>query len=166
MPQVAVQKIHANEIESCPVLKDLKALSDQIRQRAYELFESRGSGDGLALDDWLKAENDLILTPESDLVEKNGQFQVQIAVPGFDPKDVAVDALPDALIVHAQESHKHEKTEENVYFCDFGEKSLFRRFDLPSPIDVDKVTASLDKGLLTVTASKVEKPASKPAEAA
>jgi len=28
----------------------------QIRRRAYELYELRGGGEGLALDDWLKAE--------------------------------------------------------------------------------------------------------------
>ncbi len=166
MPQVAVQKIHSNEIESRSLTEKVKALSDRIRQRAYELFESRGRGDGSALNDWLQAENDLVLIPESDLIEKDGQFRLQIAVPGFDPKDIEVNALPDALIVRAQERHNHESTEGNVYFCEFGEKSLFRRFDLPSRIDVDKVTANLDKGLLTLTASKAEKSASKSAGAA
>ena len=31
-------------------------IQDQIRQKAYELFEARGSGDGHDLDDWLLAE--------------------------------------------------------------------------------------------------------------
>ena len=163
MPQVAVQKIHPNEIESSSLREKVNALSDRIRQRAYELFESRGRGDGSALNDWLQAENDLVLIPKSDLIEKDGQFQLRIAVPGFDPKDIEVNALPDALIVRAQKGHNHESTEGNVYFCEFGEKSLFRRFDLPSRIDVDKVTANLDKGLLTLTASKAEKSASKSA---
>jgi hypothetical protein len=29
---------------------------EQIRRRAYELYEQRGRGDGFALDDWLQAE--------------------------------------------------------------------------------------------------------------
>ena len=32
---------------------------EQIRRRAYELYEQRGRGDGFALDDWLQAESDL-----------------------------------------------------------------------------------------------------------
>lgn len=91
MPQVAVQKIHSNEIESCAPMKDVNALYDQIRQRAYELFENRACGDGRAL---------------------------------------------------------NETTEGNVQFCEFDEKNLFRQFDLPAPIDVDKVTANVDKGIL------------------
>ena len=32
---------------------------EQIRQRAYELYEARGKGDGHELDDWLKAESEV-----------------------------------------------------------------------------------------------------------
>ena len=31
-------------------------LEEQIRQRAYELYEARGRGEGHDLDDWLQAE--------------------------------------------------------------------------------------------------------------
>lgn len=49
-----------------PVLKTLKqttestiGLQDQIRCRAYELYEQRGRGDGHDLDDWLRAESEV-----------------------------------------------------------------------------------------------------------
>ena len=45
---------------------------------------------------------------------------------------------------------------KNAYYSEFGEKSLYRRFDLVVPIDVDRVTAKVDKGLLTVIAPKKE----------
>ena len=32
---------------------------EQIRRRAYELYEQRGRGDGFALNDWLQAESEL-----------------------------------------------------------------------------------------------------------
>jgi len=31
-------------------------LEDEIRWRAYELYQQRGGGDGLAHDDWIRAE--------------------------------------------------------------------------------------------------------------
>ena len=34
-------------------------LEEQIRQRAFELFESRGREDGHELDDWLRAEEEV-----------------------------------------------------------------------------------------------------------
>jgi hypothetical protein len=59
MSHVAVQKIDPDEAS---LMEDMQALTDRIRLRAYELFQSRGGGDGAALDDWLTAENDLVLT--------------------------------------------------------------------------------------------------------
>ena len=34
-------------------------LQEQIRRRAYELYEQRGRDDGHELDDWLQAESEL-----------------------------------------------------------------------------------------------------------
>ena len=156
MSQVAVQKIHPSETQSSAIVGEMKSLAERIRERAYQLFERRGRNNGSALNDWLEAEDNLLMIPPSDLIETNGKFEMQVAVPGFDAKDIEVDALPDTLIVRAQNTHRHEQAEGNVQFCEFGEKSLFRRFDLPAPIDVDQVTANVDKGLLKVTAPKAE----------
>lgn len=35
-------------------------IEDQIRTRAYELFEARGREDGHELDDWLRAEEEIV----------------------------------------------------------------------------------------------------------
>jgi len=163
MSHVAVQKISQDEAS---LMDDVQALTDRIRLRAYDLFQSRGGGEGLALDDWLTAEDDLVFTPESDLVENDGEFQLQIAVPGFNADEIDVSALPDALIVRAENTHHHEGTEGDVRFCEFGEKTLFRRFDLPAPIDVDKVTTNLQKGILKVSAVKEQKTTLKTASVA
>jgi hypothetical protein len=34
-------------------------IQEEIRQRAYELYEARGRGDGSDLDDWLMAEAEI-----------------------------------------------------------------------------------------------------------
>ena len=38
-------------------------IQDQIRQRAYELYESRGRDDGHDLEDWLLAESEVNRKP-------------------------------------------------------------------------------------------------------
>jgi hypothetical protein len=35
-------------------------IEEQIRQRAYVLYEGRGRADGKALDDWLRAEEEVL----------------------------------------------------------------------------------------------------------
>jgi hypothetical protein len=44
-----------------------QGLEDQIRQRAYELYEARGREDGHDLDDWLRAEGELKAKTSHDL---------------------------------------------------------------------------------------------------
>lgn len=155
--QVAVEKLDEKKAGAASILDEIKKLSEQIRKRAFEIFEGRGGGDGFATNDWAAAERDLFRIPESELIEQEGKFEVEVSAPGFDAGEVKVTALPDALIVKATSTHKHDKTEGEVHFCEFGEKTLFRRFDLPTPINVNKVTANLDKGVLHLTAFK-EKP--------
>ena len=42
------------------ITREVQPLTEQIRQRAYELYELRGRADGHELDDWLLAESQLI----------------------------------------------------------------------------------------------------------
>ena len=51
-------------VPSVPIKTDQQtedggALQDQIRVRAYQLYEERGRDDGHDLDDWLQAEAEL-----------------------------------------------------------------------------------------------------------
>jgi HSP20 family protein len=156
MSQVAVQRIHSNETDASPIVEQMKSLAERIRERAYHLFERKGRNDGSALNDWLEAEDDLLMIPQSELIENDGKFEMQVAVPGFDAKDIEVDALPDTIVVRAQASHKHDGKDGKIQFCEFSEKSLFRRFDFPTGVDVDRVVADLDKGLLKISAPKAE----------
>jgi HSP20 family molecular chaperone IbpA len=154
MPQVAIEKLDEKRAAGSSVFNEMKTLSERIRRRAFELFERRGAGDGLAVNDWLNAERDLFRLPESELIEKDGKFEARVSAPGIDPEDVKVTALPDALIVKGSSTHKHERTDGDIRFCEFDQRMLFRRFDLPEPINVDRVTANLDKGVLQLTALK------------
>lgn len=154
MSQVAIQK--CKDVETIPqkLLRNMEAIADSVRQRAFDLFQSRSGASGSELEDWLQAERDVVWSPASELVEDEKEFRASIAVPGFDAKDIEVSALPDTLIIQAGATHSHEGKKGNVRFCEFSGKELFRQLPLPAAVDVDKVTASLDKGILQVTAPK------------
>jgi HSP20 family protein len=152
MAHVAVEKVNGSA-QSPSLANKLETLSGRIRQRAYEIFEHRGS-DGQALDDWLQAERGLIFAPESEVIEKDGKFEIRVAAPGFKAAETRVTVLPDAVIVAAESNHKHEENKENVHLCEFGSRNLYRRLELPTSINVDKVSASLEDGMLRITAQK------------
>jgi len=43
-----------------PTVESAVELQDQVRRRAYELYEQRGREDGHNLDDWLQAESEVL----------------------------------------------------------------------------------------------------------
>lgn len=154
MSQVAIEKCQNPAAIPPTVQERIEAMTGSIRQRAFDLFQNRNGGNGSDLDDWLQAERDVVLSPASELIDEEEELRARFALPGFDARDIQVSAMPDALIIHADAAHTHEENNGNVYFCEFSQKKLFRRLDLPVPIDVDRAKASLDKGILVVTAPK------------
>jgi len=155
MTNIAIEKVKESGPKSPALSNKLEMLAERIRQRAYDIFEHRAMGRE-PMEDWLEAERDLVLVPESELIEKDGKYEIRVAAPGFKAQETHVTALPEAVIVSAESSHKHEETNANVHFCEFGGKTLYRRLDLPKPINVDQVTANLEDGVLRITAQRAE----------
>ena len=153
MAYVAVEKVNENGPQAPSLIDKLETMAERVRERAYEISQSRGTN-GREIDDWLQAERDLIFKPDSDLIERDGKFEIRVAAPGFKAAETSVTATPGALIVSAKSSHKHEEKNADVHFCEFGARTLYRRLDLPKPINVEKVTARLDDGVLRITAQK------------
>jgi hypothetical protein len=53
-------QIQTSPTEAQPTKSPFDLLRDQIRLRAYELYELRGREDGHDVDDWLQAESDIV----------------------------------------------------------------------------------------------------------
>lgn len=141
------------------ILKDLTELHETISRRAYELFESGGLLGG-PLTDWFRAERELIWRPAIELRQKDGQFELEVAVAGVDPKNLDVQVTPEDVLITASEDHRHEEQEGTVHVCEFASGRLFRSVHLPERIDPDSVKAELRNGLLRLTAT-IAKPATK-----
>ena len=164
MENVAVQKVKKVGSEPLPIFETIEKRLDDVRRRAFELFEKRGYQLGHEVDDWLKAEHDVFGWPAAELAEKDGEYEAQITLPGFEAKDVQVTATPSKIIVHAETKHEKKVEEPNVLWTEFGSNDVYRRFELPALIDVDKTSATLDNGMLHIIASKAPATQTKPAE--
>ena len=154
MPTVEIRKSRPTETQAS-VFDEIAELTEQIRQRAFELFEGRGRADGLDIDDWLNAEKELVCCPESEMVDKNENFDIVMAMPGFQPDEIKVTALPDELIVKADSSLEHEENQSGTQVSEFGQRTVLRRFQFPQAVDVDRITARLDKRRLHLVVPKL-----------
>ena len=164
MANVAVQKVEKAGAEPLPIFETIKKGLDEVRRKAFDLFEQRGYQLGHELEDWFKAEHAVFGWPAAELVEKNGKYEAQITLPGFDPKEVQVTVTPSEIIVHAETKHEKKIEEPNVLWTEFGSNDVYRRFELPARIDVDKTSATLDNGMLHITAAKAPGAQTKPVE--
>ena len=98
--------------------------------------------------------------PEVETYAKGSDLVYRLALPGVDPKDVDLSILGGKLIVKGE-----RKTPKEIHDEDWGVRSFQygrfeRSFRLPEGIDLEKVRAQFNNGLLeiTVPASKAALP--------
>ncbi len=155
MANIAIQKVEKSDIDRLPIFEEIERRLDVVRQNAFELFEKRGRELGHAVDDWIKAEHQVFGWPAAELAETDSKYEVELTLPGFDAKEIEITATPSEIIVHA--ACKAERAEaRKIVWTEFGSNDVFRKFELPLAIDVDKVQASLEKGMLHIIAAKAQ----------
>jgi len=160
MANIAVERIPEAAKHPLPLFQELEKRFEQVRKRAFELFETRGREPGHDFDDWVRAEHEVVGWPAAELAEENGEYKLEMTLPGFDPKEVEVAATPSEILVHAEIKPQKKTGADHIVWTEFGPNNVCRRFMLPQPIDVSKTKATLEHGLLKVIAEKapVEKP--------
>ena len=156
MSKVQVHKMAEDSISTLALSQEIAEMFEGVSKRAFELFQDRGSTLGRDLDDWFRAERDLVWTPPLDLIETETQFKLRLAASGYDASQIKVSALPDAIVVTAKAQHEARRQVGTVHIRELGSRRLFRRVELPSAIDIGQVTASLDDGVLRLVMGKSE----------
>jgi HSP20 family protein len=128
-----------------------------LTRRAYEIFESNGRAFGRDLEDWFRAEKELLHPVAVNITESDESFQVKAEVPGFNEKEIEVGVEPRRLtITGKRETEKEEKKGKAVYAESCSDRIL-RMVELPAEIETEKVAATLKNGVLELTLPKVAK---------
>lgn len=94
--------------------------------------------------------------PSVNIKETENEFKIDLAVPGLDKKDFNIEVENDLLVVSGE--RKEEKVEENekVTKREFHYGSFKRSFTLPEIADGDKINASYNNGVLSLSIAKKE----------
>ncbi|MEK7402946.1 MAG: Hsp20/alpha crystallin family protein [Gemmatimonadota bacterium] len=96
--------------------------------------------------------------PAVDIVERPDALVVTAELPGLMAKEVDVSVDDGVLTISGEkEEEKKEGAEDSQYYVFERRYGSFRRsFTLPNAVDVDKISAEFDNGLLTVVLPKTE----------
>ena len=154
MNKLSIRYLFPEDPDALSLFESLNELQETIRQRAFGLFSERGTVHGNDMEDWLRAERELVWVPQSETMEDDKQFRLRLLVPGLEAQDLQITAMPDAIIVQAEGASKEAKEASTVPFRELRGRKLFRRFDFEEPIDPARTEASLAKGILEIVASK------------
>lgn len=94
--------------------------------------------------------------PAVNIKEDDKVFNLELAVPGIDKKDLKIEVKDDVLTVSSE--HKDEKEAGNDGYTrrEFSYSSFCRSFYLPDNIDSEKIEAGYKEGVLNVTIPKKE----------
>jgi HSP20 family protein len=97
--------------------------------------------------------------PAMEIVEDKNALVVTAELPGLDAKDVDISVDDGVLTVSGEkQEEKTEGTEESEHYLFERRYGSFRRsFTLPTSVDVDKITADFENGVLKVMLPKSEK---------
>lgn len=155
---MANEKVTITKLDS--IVDHIDKARGEIAVRAYELFMGNGSSAHSERDHWLTAEHQLFWRPPIDVIQKDNVYEVAIAVPGIDPRDIEIAVAPNALLIHSQSGHRHSGGE--IVRCDFAGGRLFREIDLPKAIHADSVRVDVRAGFLYLKAEISEEIKSEP----
>jgi len=101
-------------------------------------------------------------TPSCDVFEDKENLKIVLELPGVKPEDVKISVENQILTIRGEKKQIAEENSERWHRYERTYGSFERTFTLPSSVDADRVQATVDHGVLTVTLPKSEK--SKPKE--
>jgi len=97
---------------------------------------------------------DLAVAPSVDFVEKDTGYEVAVELPGMDEKNVEVTLANGHLTIKGEKQEEKEEKRKDYHLRERRFGSFERAFQLPEAANADKISATFNKGVLTVTIPK------------
>ncbi len=126
------------------------SMLNQLRREMDRMFESTGEGEensAIATADWI---------PAVDIKENKDAFELQVDVPGVDPKDIDVHMENGILTIKGERESEKKEEKEGYKRVERQYGSFYRRFSLPDTADADKIAAKCKNGVLDIIIPKKE----------
>lgn len=94
--------------------------------------------------------------PRVDISEDENNIYVTAEIPGVDKKDVKVTLQDNILTIEGEKKSEVKDEKKNYYRIERTYGSFCRSLTLPAEVDLDKVKARFEDGLLKIEAAKKE----------
>lgn len=126
--------------------REFAGLQDRVNQLFRDAFSSWGWGEeGLATGAW---------SPAVDIYESPESIEINFELPGMDKKDIQVNLENNMLTVSGERKLEHEDKRDGYHRIERSYGSFTRSFTLPNNIDLNKISAEYQNGLLRLMLPK------------
>lgn len=99
------------------------------------------------------------ITPRVDVRETEAAFEITAELPGLAEKDVEVTLSDDVLAIRGEKKTEHEEKKADYHLSERSYGVFHRTFRLPDTVDQERIAATFEKGVLSLTLPKSEKAA-------
>jgi HSP20 family protein len=125
--------------------RDMMTIRDKMNRLFEDSIAGRGEESGLLQRTWI---------PSVDIYESDKELVLTAEVPGIEEKDIEVKVEDSTLTIKGERKMEKETKEENYHRIERSYGSFFRSFSLPNYVDLDKIKAEHQNGVLKITMPK------------
>lgn len=94
--------------------------------------------------------------PKADMAETDKAFTITAELPGMKEGDVKVTLSGNALTVSGEKTREVDEDEGDYHLMERSYGSVRRTFGVPDKVDIDKIGATFEDGVLTITMPKAK----------
>ncbi len=155
--QTAMEPTQVKIVQPETLLDRFQKLTEQTSRRAFEIFEGNGRPFGTDIENWFRAESEILHPVHLRLAEKDGALIVEAEVPGFEAKDLEVSFEGNRLTISGKKETKEEQKKGTTLYEEQCSNQLLRVIELPAEVDSAKATATVKNGRLEISVPKAAK---------
>jgi HSP20 family protein len=157
-PQSATQPakvpLSVKQPATSDALDRIQQTYDSIARRAFEIFDNNGRWFGHDLEDWVRAESELLHPVHLEVAESEDDLTVRAEVPGFSTKELEINVEPRRLTLVGKHEAQEERKKAKPIYSERCAKEILRVVYLPADVDGSKASATLKDGILNIELPK------------
>lgn len=138
-------KIQSVLVVEADILDRMNETDASIAQRAYEIYQSRGSVHGADQDDWFTAEQEILRPLSIERYVTDNALRLTAQLPGFAAKDLEVSIGHRRAVICGIHSDSNQAADTSCK-----DRKVMRIVELPFDVDPVLARATLQSGKLQV----------------
>jgi HSP20 family protein len=95
-------------------------------------------------------------SPAVNISQQEKQFELTLAAPGLKKEDFKINVEGDILTISSEKENTVEEQQKKFTRKEYSYSSFSRSFTLPEEIDVEKIEASYEDGVLKISLPRKE----------